>query len=1246
MSYVDTYILEANRVQSQQYNDEEDTSIWTNTVSDGLKLNVGDKISLSSAFISDLGAEDSTIEFKGEVIQNEQKFIVSKIQDFKPDTDAFAIRLKTAPRPNLVTQLISASEVTINNIRDNEANIVISYYKTNNGEYMINLPFYAHPAQTETTPDKTAWTQIRQNHQYANILNSSVPREASHMPLKCNASHLFGEDYVIDPENKYGGLIIDNSRYMIFAQTETQVNYDTDSTTDENNIPFRDINGYRNYYSRYRELLKLKVPIGFNSPSEISNVISEQLSEQTKLKNKTIDFYSASTTSVLKTPVGSYNETKTNKLFNCQNFTGTKLSTAEKYYGNGTTTATKPTHYGQEIRDYNSGYQYMGIKRPELYEAGVELKMSVNNQAEGGGSVQLDTSINIPLLNIATDTGVNNWLRLPRGSLQNQIGLFPQESETPPTTRFPNWIADTTPVDDAFMRDNLNPYFTDFLSENPFRKWNEQATDELTTPYTVINTGMEWNQENLNKLKDFFENQSRYPELFDMNHTNNQLAYRKNVTNYKQIYNGEDITVDTHRFLHLQSVDNDLMPKELGVHTDPNGSATRILSVVDDPTLIGDTGVYTSFGYDNIPSTFSSGGTANGTVNTKDKDFSSMPLFVKYFEEYKNNGSGQTKEQFDQTLWNDGSNVPYRPASASDVKGDNLWGGFAIRSKSSCCVVPVKGLNPTFPEFREYQYVTTADEMEVVKSYNPEQEVFNFVTDAGYADKFGSGSATYQYQKSVYDTISFIAQVPWSYLENQDIFTQIDASGDYQPTAVPVSRSIPTLYKIDYYGSWLSQTVGTRELPIQRLMPVTTRRIGYDNHPTAYGNAYIGLYNGLAGAGGMSYNGEYINAINQQPRLDIRDATAIIHNSVSLDADKYLNEVYCGALNPLFSFDTVTSRFSISGLHTSEKITAKWNATWQVAGGDPSASKQSAITSVPVPDNLGNPIYKVNKIFDFRNYCPSISPYFNTVPETIDGTSEEFPVVYNNPYCKTGTIFDMTSGIFLEDFKIEKDNFKNSFWGICGFTYNDLNIESTGNINVRVTTGQYDNTRHLTTNQNVINTDIGQLDGVATGVANYKNQYSYPIVLNYKKEAQTTQIETFAPVEVESESSKIEATNLPAKTLRPYFTIRTDLLTDSYFNGGQNEPSLMPVVAVVEKSSQYGDFFYGQGQIEFTNTFPRTITQVTTQICDPSGKPSKLSPDSSILYKITKNNTAKLNILQDVLQANKNNPNIQQEILG
>ncbi len=75
--YVDTHILEANRIHAPQYDDDENTSLWTNNVSNGISLEVGDKISVQGAFVSDLGAESATIEFKGDVIQDVQTFKTS-----------------------------------------------------------------------------------------------------------------------------------------------------------------------------------------------------------------------------------------------------------------------------------------------------------------------------------------------------------------------------------------------------------------------------------------------------------------------------------------------------------------------------------------------------------------------------------------------------------------------------------------------------------------------------------------------------------------------------------------------------------------------------------------------------------------------------------------------------------------------------------------------------------------------------------------------------------------------------------------------------------------------------------------------------------------------------------------------------------------------------------------------------------------------------------------------------------------
>ena len=471
----------------------------------------------------------------------------------------------------------------------------------------------------------------------------------------------------------------------------------------------------------------------------------------------------------------------------------------------------------------------------------------------------------------------------------------------------------------------------------------------------------------------------------------------------------------------------------------------------------------------------------------------------------------------------------------------------------------------------------------------------------------------------------------------EQINTRINSDGVYEPDAVPHIETIKTLYYIDYWDKWLSKDAGSSSSPItQRKLGAYTRRIGYDNHPTAYGNAYIGLFNGLSGTSGYSPNGEFTTQIASNLKLLSRNDSEFTHNvDGPIDADKYLNQVFCGALAPELSFDTVTSRFAISGLHTSEKITAKHNATFSIE------SSVSATTPevVPVPDNIGKDCYRINKVFDFRSYCPSISPYYITLGASIVGTFQnDFPLVYNNPYCQVGKVFDMSSGIFMEDFNITEQNWKNSFWGICGFNYDDLNIENTGNINARITDGNYNNIAKLTTNQNVVNSNIGEWDGAATGVANYHNQYTYPTLI--RKTGGVLVVKTFAPVEIESQSAKIEATSLPTKTLRPYFTIRSDLISDSYFTGGNDDPSLMPVIAVLKKNEQYGDFFYGSSDIEFTNTFPRSITQVSTQICDPSGKPAKLSPNSAVMYKIVKQNNTNLNIIQDVMNANKNNPQL------
>ena len=65
--YTDLRIIDCNRVhsiQAQNINDD-NKALYTNDIGDGLKLNVGDSISVHGAFVSEIGAGSDTIEFKG-----------------------------------------------------------------------------------------------------------------------------------------------------------------------------------------------------------------------------------------------------------------------------------------------------------------------------------------------------------------------------------------------------------------------------------------------------------------------------------------------------------------------------------------------------------------------------------------------------------------------------------------------------------------------------------------------------------------------------------------------------------------------------------------------------------------------------------------------------------------------------------------------------------------------------------------------------------------------------------------------------------------------------------------------------------------------------------------------------------------------------------------------------------------------------------------------------------------------------
>ena len=70
--YVDTTLIDCNRLFSTEYKggNTENPALFTNEISDGIKLEVGDEVNVHGAYISEIGAGSDTIEIKGKLLKD------------------------------------------------------------------------------------------------------------------------------------------------------------------------------------------------------------------------------------------------------------------------------------------------------------------------------------------------------------------------------------------------------------------------------------------------------------------------------------------------------------------------------------------------------------------------------------------------------------------------------------------------------------------------------------------------------------------------------------------------------------------------------------------------------------------------------------------------------------------------------------------------------------------------------------------------------------------------------------------------------------------------------------------------------------------------------------------------------------------------------------------------------------------------------------------------------------------------
>jgi hypothetical protein len=121
-------------------------------------------------------------------------------------------------------------------------------------------------------------------------------------------------------------------------------------------------------------------------------------------------------------------------------------------------------------------------------------------------------------------------------------------------------------------------------------------------------------------------------------------------------------------------------------------------------------------------------------------------------------------------------------------------------------------------------------------------------------------------------------------------------------------------------------------------------------------------------------------------------------------------------------------------------------------------------------------------------------------------------------------------------------------------------------------------------------------------------------------------------------SEEIIAYDLADKLDYPYLVVYSDIVKDkgSYY-GGREGNSKVPALAYITRNYAEGDFFYSfQTSWNYTADQEYYITDFTTQIRQPDGKPANIDDNSSVIYRITKRQTLPPDILDEELGENKN----------
>lgn len=402
-----------------------------------------------------------------------------------------------------------------------------------------------------------------------------------------------------------------------------------------------------------------------------------------------------------------------------------------------------------------------------------------------------------------------------------------------------------------------------------------------------------------------------------------------------------------------------------------------------------------------------------------------------------------------------------------------------------------------------------------------------------------------------------------------------------------------------------------------------TSTIGYDLHFSAYGTAAMVLHNGYLNA---TYDGQTCLADYDNV------STTIASAAHAKNIYPWLRDVNLGANQIEMGYDA--GKFYFHQLHTPEYIGNNFKA----GGG----------ADNPINPDAQDQVFKINKRLGADDFCPDMVPYRPTIiTDKASVTSGvKLEIANFNPNLSPWEIYDAKSGIFIEDFGIEEDDWDECLWRFLGFSYGQFDLKDAPyDRQTRLADGV--NVRGIgavTTNANINPGDITTFNRNAYGAEQLTSQIpaiNYPIYeTNVESFEGGSVIPSLPAISQIQTSVKIIADTLPIKMKNPYYLIKSDIVSDTKYigMGGNNQRKyqtgqVLPIVGVVNKENGFGDYYFQQfpdGEA-FTITKPSTITSITTSIHDPDMSFARVDEGSAIIYRIKKNNTGNYNIGSEII---------------